>query len=79
MSTVAREAMLRDVQRIRQSSRGDVRRYRLTFRCAVPDCGVQSIIIYVLEEPGIRPFQPPNYCNRCRSELTVYVGSQVGW
>jgi hypothetical protein len=70
---------MRDLRRMRETHRGDVLRYRVSYRCTTPDCGAQVITIHVLEEPGIRKFQPPNYCVRCRAELVEYVGFQRGW
>jgi hypothetical protein len=78
MST-AREALLRDVRRMREANRGDVLRYRVSYRCTTPDCGAEVITIHVLEESERKKFQPPNYCPRCRTELLDYVGFQLGW
>jgi hypothetical protein len=78
MSEVAREALQRDLQRVRDFSRGSVTKFRVTFRCPASTCPVQEVRLDVLEERGLsKIFQSPNMCPRCRQELTAYVGCEA--
>jgi hypothetical protein len=78
MSTAGREALVRELRRLREFTRGDVVRGVASFACPDPACPVTTVKVHFAEEPGVtKPLQPACRCVRCNGEL-AYVGLQKG-
>jgi hypothetical protein len=72
---MSREVFTRELRMIREQTRGRVR-VQASFGCQNPRCAVTTVTIVFEETDESLPAQAPVYCNRCRQELTQYIGIQ---
>jgi hypothetical protein len=72
-------ALVRELQRVRSSMRGDILAATVIFECMTPTCPCTIIRVAISEDrKGVtKPFHPPNRCVRCTLPLR-YVGLAVG-
>jgi hypothetical protein len=69
-------AFASEVQYMRAQARGYHLAVVATFGCENVKCPVDTVAIRFVETDESLKVQAPLYCNRCRGELTRYIGIQ---
>ena len=69
-------AFARELQLLRGLTKAYHLKVVASFGCDNVRCPVETVRIAFIETDASVPAQAPIYCNRCRQELTKYVGIQ---